>query len=300
MTGSARNILLGLALGLVAALTWGAHAVVARSGTVAGFTPLDLAALRYITAGLVLAPFAWRSRAALRGLGLPRLLALAATGGAGNALLFGWGLTYAPASHGGTVAPITAAVTGVLLAIPLLGEWPTRGRLAAVAVIVAGVLLIGWDGIAGSHPGAWRGDIILVCAGTTWGCFTGLLRRWRVPALAGNAAVCGLSALALLPVWLALGLGSVPGQPWQSSLLQAVAQGVFASALATTLYARAAELMGATRAACLSTMVPVMAVILSVAVLGEALGEAKLAGVVLAVAGMLAAVLFTGRRVAAR
>lgn len=291
-----RDVSIGLAFGLAVAFAWGAQAVVARSGTVAGYTPLDLAALRYIAAGLVLAPFAWRARAALLAIGLPRLIVVAIAGGAGNALLFSWGLVHAPASHGGTIAPITAAIMGAVLGIPLLREWPTRGRVVAIGVIVAGVALIGWDGIGGAHPGAWRGDLILLCAGTTWAAFTLLLRRWRVPALAGNAAVCCLSALMLVPVWLALGMGSVPGQPIEMTLLQMVAQGLVASALATTLYARAGELLGATRTACLTALVPVTAVLLSVLVLAEPLGLAKLAGVTLAVGGMLAAVVFTGRK----
>lgn len=222
----ARDLPIGLAFGLAAAFAWGAQAVVARSGTLAGYTPLDLAALRYIAAGLVLAPFAWRARRALMAIGLPRLVVVAIAGGAGNALLFSWGLVHAPASHGGTIAPITAAVMGAVLGIPFLREWPTRGRVLAIGVIVAGVALIGWDGIGGAHPGAWRGDLILVCAGTGWAAFTLLLRRWHVPALAGNAAVCCLSALMLVPVWLALGMGSVPGQPAGMTVLQMVAQGL--------------------------------------------------------------------------
>jgi drug/metabolite transporter (DMT)-like permease len=292
---SARALPLGLAFGLAAALAWGAQAVVARSGTVAGYTPLDLAALRYIAAGLVLAPFAWRARGVLAAIGPRRLVVLAIAGGAGNALLFGWGVVHAPASHGGTIAPITAAIMGAALGIPLLREWPTRGRIAAIGVIVAGVLLIGWDGIGGAHPGAWRGDLILVAAGTSWAAFTLLLRRWKVPALAGNAAVCCISAVLLVPPWLALGAGSVPGQPLGMTLLQMVMQGLIASALATTFYARAVELLGGTRTACLTALVPVMAVLLSVAALGEPLGLAKLAGVSVAVGGMLVAVLFTGR-----
>jgi drug/metabolite transporter (DMT)-like permease len=223
-------------------------------------------------------------------------MVVAIAGGAGNALLFSWGLVHAPASHGGTIAPITAAIMGAVLGIPLLREWPTRGRVVAILVIVAGVALIGWDGIGGAHPGAWRGDLILLCAGTSWAAFTLLLRRWQVPALAGNAAVCCLSALMLVPVWLALGMGSVLDQPIGMTLLQMVAQGLVASALATTLYARAGELLGATRTACLTALVPVTAVLLSVLVLAEPLGLAKLSGVTLAVGGMLAAVVFTGRR----
>jgi len=296
MTSGPRNLLLGLGFGIAAALTWGGQAVVVRMGAMDGYSPLDLSAMRYIAASIVLAPFAWRARTVILAIGLPRVLALVATGGAGNAMLFSWALTMAPASHGGTVAPITAAVMGSILAIPLLGEIPTRGRILALAVIASGVVLIGWDGIGGLNPGAWRGDLVLLCAGTCWAIFTLLLRRWRVPALAGNAAMCLLSAIVLLPPWIITGFGAVPDLPWQTSLWQAFAQGVLASAIATTLYARAGELMGATRTACLTTMVPVAAVLLSVIVLSEPLGAAKLGGVTLAVGGMLAAVLLTGRR----
>ncbi len=293
---SSRDVPLGLAFGLVAAFAWGAQAVVARSGTLAGYSPLDLATLRYVAAGLVLAPFAWRSRAVLAQIGLPKLLALALAGGVGNALLFNWGLVHAPASHGGTIAPIMSAAMGAVLGVPLLGEWPTRGRMVAIGVIVLGVLLIGLDGLSGTHPGAWRGDLILVAGGTTWAAFTLLLRRWQVPALAGNAAVCGISALICLPPWLLTGGGAVPHLPPGQALLQMGAQGLVASALATTLYARAVGLLGGTKTACLTALVPVMAVILAVVVLGEPLSPAKLAGVVLSVGGMLVAVLFTGRR----
>jgi len=293
---SPRDVSLGLACGLTAALAWGAQAVVARSGTLAGYSALDLAVLRYFTAGLVLAPFAWWARGVLARIGLRRLLVLAVAGGIGNALLFNGGLIYAPASHGGTIAPIASAVMGAVLGIPLLGEWPTRGRVVALGVMALGVLLIGIDGITGSVPGAWRGDLLLLGAGTIWAGFTLLLRRWEVPALAGNAAVCGLSVMIALPPWLLMGGGVVPELPFRQALLQMVAQGLIASALATTLYARAVGLMGGTRTACLTALIPVVAVILSVIVLDEPLGATKLAGVVLAVGGMLVAVVFTGRR----
>lgn len=295
MTSGQRNLLLGLVLGLAAAIAWGGQAVIARTGTLAGFSPIDLAVLRFATAGLLLAPFAWSGRLGLARLGPWRLLALACCGGFGNALLFGWGVVHAPASHGGTVAPITAAVTGALFAIPLLGEWPTRGRVVALAALCAGLLLIGWDGIAGSHPGAWRGDLLLIAAGSVWGGFTVLLRRWQVPVLAGNAANFCLSAVIVLIPWLALGGGAVFDLPWQSSVLQMVGQGIVSSVIATTLYARGVALLGATRAACVGTMMPVAATVLSVLVLGEPWAPLQVAGVALAVGAMLAAVLFTGR-----
>jgi drug/metabolite transporter (DMT)-like permease len=69
-------------------------------------------------------------------------------------------------------------------------------------------------------------------------------------------------------------------------------------AVSMLLYARSLELLGATRAASLAVVMPVMALLLAWLVLGEAIGLVPLAGAALAVGGMLAAVLFTGRRVA--
>lgn len=300
MTTARRNLALGLFFGLAAAITWGSQAVVARAGTLAGFSPLDLSVLRFATAGLILLPFAWRGRHALARVGPWRLLALACCGGFGNSLLFGGGVVFAPATHGGTIAPITAAVTGALFAIPALGEVPTRGRVVALAGLALGLVLLGWDGLQGDHPGAWRGDILLFLAGSIWGAFTVLLRRWAVPALPATAAICAISALVVIPPWVLLGFGAVPDLFWRDAALQMGGQGIMSSVIAISLYAKATELLGATRAACVSTMMPVAALILSVTLLGESLGPLKVAGVALAVAAMLGAVLFTGRRGAAR
>jgi drug/metabolite transporter (DMT)-like permease len=62
------------------------------------------------------------------------------------------------------------------------------------------------------------------------------------------------------------------------------------------LYAKAAEKLGATKAAALPVLGPVIAVVSAALILGEPLGLVTLGGVALAVGGMLAAVLFTGRR----
>jgi drug/metabolite transporter (DMT)-like permease len=75
-----------------------------------------------------------------------------------------------------------------------------------------------------------------------------------------------------------------------------VSQGVVVGAFSVFLYAKAAEKLGATKAAALPVLGPVVAVLSASLLLGEPLGPPVLAGLLLAVGGMLAAVLFTGRR----
>ncbi|MBR0671913.1 DMT family transporter [Neoroseomonas soli] len=291
------KILLGLALGVASSVIWGGHAVVARPALAGqGFHPLDLAAFRYVPAALILAPLAWRARDALSRVGWRRVLLLATFGGAPNLLLFLSALVFAPAAHGGTIAPMTVPIAGALLAIPLIHEWPSRGRAMALGIMAAGVLMIGWDGVAGAHPGAWRGDILLLLAGSTWAVFTLLLRRWQVPAIPATAAVTMVSAAAVLPVWLPWRAAEVLALPPGSILLHLATQGLLLGALAMFLYARAVELLGPTRAATLSIMVPVTALLLAALLLHESISLLQGLGASLAAGGMLAAVLFTGRK----
>jgi drug/metabolite transporter (DMT)-like permease len=293
--GVTRTLLVGLLLGVSATTIWGVYAVVSRAAILEGFQPLDIVALRYAAAAAALAPFAWRARAAIAAVGWRRLVVLALAGGIPNSLFYAAAVVWAPASHAGTIPPITVAIVGTLIAIPILREAPTRGRIAALAVMAAGVGLMGLDGFTGDFPGAWKGDLLLVCAGITWSFFTILLRAWQVPAIPAVAAVTILSA-ALLPLWAPFRLHVLLAMPWQSILFQAVAQGVVVGAFSVFLYAKAAEKLGATKAAALPVLGPVVAVLSASLLLGEPLGPPVLAGLLLAVGGMLAAVLFTGRR----
>ena len=107
-----------------------------------------------------------------------------------------------------------------------------------------------------------------------------------------------VSALAVLPVWLPLRATTVMALPTGALLLHLAMQGIVLGALAMFLYARAVELLGPTRAATLSIMVPVTALLLAALVLHEPLSWLQGMGASLAVGGMLAAVLFTGRKTA--
>ena len=281
------KLILGLAFGFASALIWGGHAVIARPVLADGsFSSFDLAAFRYGVGMMALVPFAWAARATLLRLGLRRILLLALFGGAPNLMLFLVALVYAPASHGGTIGPMTAPIVGAILAIPLLKEWPTQGRALALGAMVMGVLMIGWDGVMGDYPGAWRGDLLLMASGATWAVFTLLLRRWQVPAIPATAAITIVSGLAILPFWL----------PMRAAEVFAMPAGLVLGCVAMFFFARAVELLGATRAATLSVMVPVVALLLAGLWLREPLSLLQILGAGLAVAGMLAAVLFTGRK----
>jgi drug/metabolite transporter (DMT)-like permease len=191
---------------------------------------------------------------------------------------------------------MTAPVAGALLAWWLLREQPTPGRIAALAGMLTGVMIIAWDGL-GLHPGAWVGDLMLVGAGSTWAVFTVLLRRWHVAAIPASAAVTLVSFVFTIPVFLALRVEPFFALPTGLILWMMLAQGVLLGSISMLLFARSVELLGATRAGTLAVLVPVSGLIFSAMILGEPIGAVKILGAGLAVGAMLVAVLFTGRRV---
>lgn len=290
------RLLLGLLLGASASIIWGGHAVLARLAVTAqGFSVLDILFARYVPAAMLLAPFAWRSRWQILALGPWRLIALTICGGAGNLGLFIWALQYAPATHGATIAPMTGPVVAALGAWWLLGERPTRGRIAALAAMLAGVLIIGWEGL-GLTPGAWRGDLLLLACGATWGMFGVLLRRWQLGAIAASATVCVVSVPFVLPFFLVFSAGSFFAQPPLLLAWMVFAQGFLIGCVSMLLFARSVEMLGPTRAGTIAVLVPVIGMVAAWAILHEPIGPGQGFGAALAVGAMLVAVLFTGRR----
>jgi drug/metabolite transporter (DMT)-like permease len=291
------KLLFGLLLGALASVIWGGHSVVARLALNGqGFHVLDLLFCRYLPAALILMPLAWRARGDILRLGVRRLLLLSFFGGAGNFIIFVTAFHFAPASHGATIAPMAAPVAGALFAWWLLRERPTPGRIAALAGMLTGVMIIAWDGL-GLHPGAWVGDLMLVGAGSTWAVFTVLLRRWHLAAIPASAAVTLVSFVFTVPVFLALRVEPFFALPTGLILWMMLAQGVLLGSISMLLFARSVEVLGATRAGTLAVLVPVSGLVFSWLILGEPIGAVKILGAGLAVGAMLVAVLFTGRRV---
>lgn len=286
----------GLALGAYCVLVWSGYVILARSSATGVLGGPEQASLRAIGAGLILLPrflFTWRRLVAQQG--WPRMLAMVLVAGPIYTLIFITGLYFAPASHGGVITPSSVPTITTLLAWAWLGERPTKQRVLGLAVIFAGVACIGWDGVAGANPGAWRGVPFFLVAASLWAAFTVLMRRWRISGLDATTVVSVLS-LPYVPCHALWRGERLLQAPLSELLIQLAMQGPLTGVLATFAYARAVWLMGATRTSTITAMVPVCTTLLAWAVLDEKLATLQLVGMSLAVAGIMAAVLPSRRK----
>ena len=134
------------------------------------------------------------------------------------------------------------------------------------------------------------GDALFVLAGSAWGLFGALSRRWQVDALRVTGVAVVLSFAAFAPFYaLVADPGGLRAAAPGFVAMQAVAHGLGAGLVAVLAYSRAAELLGPGRAAFFGAMVPGAAALLAIPVLDEVPTALQVAGLLAVVMGLLLA-----------
>jgi drug/metabolite transporter (DMT)-like permease len=284
-TGSSAT---GAAYGVLAALIWAGFPAITKLSMASNvLTAWDVTALRFATAGAILLPIFLR-----RGLGAlrwPIALLLACGAGAPYVLLTAGGLAFAPAGHMGLLTPSCMLLCSTVGSWLILGDKPAAGRVAGVLTILAGLLLVGWDGLANHADSTWIGDAMFVTAGLFWATYTIASRVWRVDAFHATVIVAVLSMLAYVPGYAALADSHLATAPWSEILIQAVFQGVLSAVVALLLYTRAVAILGAARGAVFAALVPSFSLLIAIPTLHELPTQLQTIGVVLVTGGMVLA-----------
>ncbi len=278
---------------LLTPLLFAGNMLVAR--LVAGdVPPVTLAFLRWSVAALVLLPFARGMRAHLDRILSPRFALLVLTGGV---------LAVAPlyaatsrTSAGNVALLVSAAPAFVLVAERVLFRAALRpSALLGIVMAAAGVATV----VTHGHPAALLalsfngGDALAFAAMLSWVAYTLLSRRRPVPLppTVGLAALSAGSALMLLPA-AAVELGRHLHQPQLGLVLTPRSLGAILflclvpSIGAYGSYQQLVRSFGPARAASSMYVVPVYAVLLAAALLGEALRPYHAAGLALILGGV--------------
>lgn len=245
---------------------------------------------RYVVAGAIMLPLLLRY--GLRdcaGIGLRRSLILTLLGGAPFALLQTGGYGLAPLAHGAVIAPSTVTIVSTIGAALFLRERLSRNHLVGAAIVLAGILLIGWDGLtqpAGER--AWLGDLLFFASSVLWAGFTLLLRHWRLPALQATAVVAVLSFLLTTPLYLAtMGIAHLQALPLGMLVFQGLVQGGLQGAITMVAYSQAVIFLGVSRAVLFPAIVPALSVLVGIPIVGEIPGALQIAGLGLVTMGLL-------------
>ncbi len=245
-----------------ATFCWGLNFPLAHM-VVAQMHPLEAATARFVLAALVLIGLAGvqRQPIPLRKHGLI-LGMLALIGVAGFNLLFFWAMQKTSAVNGALIMGTNPLIVA-LLAAWMLGEHPNPRHLLALPVAFLGVAVVVLGG--GASLSLSMGDAMMIGANLAWAGYNVLARRFMPSGSpVGNTAA--------IMIFSALGIGAatylldtpiiVPDLPVG---LEITTIAVAGTVLAYLCYNHGIAVLGAGRAALFMNLVPVWAMVTSVA-----------------------------------
>jgi len=267
----------GLIAAFFAICIWTGFILVSRYGGKGVLTGWDVTALRFGVGSLIALFFLPRVT-------LPQykvILLFSVFGGVGYAVTVYAGFRMAPAAHAAVLLPGSLPFATAVIAWLWLGQKPSPAQQIALMLVFIGISLTAADTFShGAHLTGMQlfGDLLFLCGSSTWAVFTLLLRRYPMPPLTAAVSVTLGSAILYLPVWW-LFLPSTLGQaPPAEIAIQAIYQGVLVVFVAMMLYTFAVRCLGGQTVVLLMAIVPGLAGVAAVPVLGEPLSLFTLAG----------------------
>jgi drug/metabolite transporter (DMT)-like permease len=282
-------LLAGFACAALSVTIFSGWFVVTRFSVTRELRIWDIAALRFGIGAILLAPAVLR-----RGQRLPLAawrqgLVFMLLWGMPFVLLVALGLRLTTAAQAASIAPALMPVFAGLFAWMFLREKQGGARWLGYAAIVAGLggLIVAGSAVHGAPNPV--GLAALALAAVMWAIYTLLYRRSALTPFQSAALICIWSAALFLPAYFLLHLSHLALASTGEIALQAFYQGVLMSGVALATFNRSVALLGASAATAIIALLPAVASILAIPILGEVPTLAEGAAIAVIVTGVLLA-----------
>lgn len=284
--GQARDKFAGVLLIALSASAFGAMAIFARFAYAAGADVYGLLAVRFVLAAIAMGVVL-----RVRGIGLPplrRVLALAAMGGIGyvsQSYCFFSALNHAQASLVALLLYLYPLFVTILAAIFL------KEKLTTAAVIALVLCSVGAGLTVGGGQGSPLGIALGLAAAVIYSVYivVGARVTAGVNAIATTTVICTAAAVVYVAIGILRSSAGVPPQfpSTAGGWLALLAIALVSTVLAILTFFAGLQRLGAAKASMLSTLEPVVTVLLAAALLGEQIGMAQAVGGGLILLGVL-------------
>ncbi|MBY4729671.1 DMT family transporter [Cupriavidus pauculus] len=284
--GNARDKFAGVLLIALSASAFGAMAIFARFAYAAGADVYGLLAVRFVLAAIAMGVVL-----RVRGIGLPplrRVLALAAMGGIGyvsQSYCFFSALNHAQASLVALLLYLYPLFVTILAAIFL------KEKLTTAAVIALVLCSVGAGLTVGGGQGSPLGIALGLAAAVIYSVYivVGARVTAGVNAIATTTVICTAAAVVYVAIGILRSSAGVPPQfpSTAGGWLALLAIALVSTVLAILTFFAGLQRLGAAKASMLSTLEPVVTVLLAAALLGEQIGMAQAVGGGLILLGVL-------------
>lgn len=276
--------IVGYAGAVVTVLIWATWILATRHTAGTPLGTIDIGLIRYGVPAVLLAPIWLRTGLLPKNVPLKLLVVMVAGAGALFFQVTAAALHTTPAAPGGILLGGSMPLATALIGIVLFGERPDRMRLAGLAAIIAGVVILLAASLQTSGM-TMTGFLLLPVGAVLWAGFTHAFRRSGLTALEGAALIAVWSFLIHLV--LAAVYGTHLGKASLPDLaLQVTSQGILSGLIATFAFGTAIRALGSSQAAAFTAITPVLATLGGGVFLGESFGAAEITAALVVGAGV--------------
>jgi drug/metabolite transporter (DMT)-like permease len=297
-----RNTLIGISLAVLATLIWSGNFIIAR-GVIKTIPPVSLAFYRWVTATLILLPFAWKyvvKDGAVIKKHLLYFTAAAATGVSMFNTFVYIGGHHSEAINLALIGTTSSPIMSIILAALFLNERISFLRIIGMLVCLTGVLLLlGKGSLTGILSASFSpGDLWVLAAALAFSIYNTLVKRkpQDIHPLSFLFPVFFIGTILLIPFYVLEWKQSGGFAITWSSVSVILYLGLAASVVAFLIWNMAISKLGSGRTALFGNLIPVFSSIEAVLILGEKITWVHYASFGLVIAGLIIANISRGGR----
>ena len=281
---------LGVLVALITVSIWAVFIVATRFSVSTNFTVEEVLILRLVPSTLIMAPFMIKYDLIPRGLSWLKAGMLMIGASAIFPYIVSSGLSFAPASDGGVLAPGMLPFWTALAAFFILGEKLDQVRRTVLLIILFGALMVGlWQIIFNSDEGVWRGHILFLIGSGLFAIYSVIFRQSGLTPLHGLLIGLFWGTLFITPILLLTGKVTFHDVSAFDIGITIFIQSLVIGILATILFNYGVRLIGASEMGAFGALTPILAMMGGILFLNESVPAIKMAGIFLVAIGVFLA-----------
>ncbi len=281
---------LGVLVALITVFIWAIFIVATRFSLTTNFTVEEVLFLRLVPSTLIMAPFMIKYDLIPRGLPWLKAGMLMTGASAIFPYIVSSGLSFAPASDGGVLAPGMLPFWTALAAFLILGEKLDQIRRIGLLIILIGALMVGlWQIIFNSEEGVWRGHILFLIGSGLFAIYSVIFRQSGLTPLHGLLIGLFWGTLFITPILLLTGRVNFSDVSAFDIGITIFIQSLIIGILATILFNYGVRLIGASEMGAFGALTPILAMMGGILFLNESVPVIKMAGIFFVAIGVFLA-----------
>jgi drug/metabolite transporter (DMT)-like permease len=290
-----RGRLVSYAALLITVAIWGSWIVLTRQAVTHSLPPSAIALLRMIAPTILLAPAIWRAGIFARDRIVPLIFCII---GAGTpfVLLTATGMKYATSADFAALVPGTMPILVALISALFFKERLGWLRTLGFVCCSVGVFAIAGRSIANADANTSFGHLLLLWAALNYAGYTLAFRQSGLTPIEATGGVAFWSLLMILPFGTMPVLEAIQAGRVHEIVFQAVLQGVLSGIVALVAFNTGIDRLGASKGAAFVALVPVVATLLAIPILGEWPDLAAIVGVGATIGVLLASGILTAAK----